>query len=175
MMIMRYYNVLKQLFPVPDMTGVLDPDLSLEGKYLDISDSSAQAQIDQLFPSTSDSSALDDWLFFTDTTDQSSCLSVFTDFKKRDGWMNPDYYTGLCNKYGLDATVYEGLDDMFILGPVVPPASALPHAIYDQTHAWTWRVDTAGAIDSTSKSILTEKIITRAPAWTQVSFSGTIA
>jgi uncharacterized protein YmfQ (DUF2313 family) len=172
---MNHYEILKKLWPIPDMTGELDHDLGIEGKYLDEADSSTRNQLSEFFPDTADGSALTNWETLTDTTDQSSCTYVMQQLKKKDGWMSPNYYIGLCNRYGLDATIHEGLTDMFILGPVSPPASALPHAIADATHLWTWSVDTTGTIDSTQKSILQTKIIEQAPAWTRVSFTGTLA
>ena len=171
---MSYYDFLKQLNPLTDLTGVIEPDMVIKGKWLDSVDSSAQSELDQMFPSTTDSSALADWMTFTDTTDQSSCLQVFSDFKNKTGWMNPNYFVGLCNRYGLDATVHEGVEDMFILAPS-SHASLLPHALWDTPHRWTWILDTTGAVDSTTKSLLQTKIINGAPAWTHVGFTGSIA
>jgi len=169
-----HYEVLKKLFPVRDMTGEIDNDLSIEGKYLDLADTTAQSQLNQFFPDMADGSALTSWMALTDTTDQTSALYVMEQLKKVDGWMSPNYYVSLCSRYGLDATVYEGIDDVFILA-VSPIASSLPHAVYDTTHQYTWIVDTTGTIDSTVKGILQNKIIDRAPAWTKVSFTGSIA
>ena len=166
----RYFDALKKMFPVSDMAGVLDSDLGLEAKYLDEADGTAVAQLDQLFPDTSDGSSLQAWLDFTDTTEQSDCLGVFENFKVRDGMMNPDYYISLCSRYGLDATVYEGIDDMFRVG-----STELPHALYAETWRWTWSIDTTGTIDATAKSYLKTEIADRAPAWTQVSFTGSLA
>jgi len=171
---MGYFEVLKKLWPVPDMTGELDHDLGIEGKYLDQADSSARVQLNQFFPDTATGYDMTNWMTLTDTTDQTGCLYVMEQLKKKDGWMNPAYFVDLCNRYNLDATVYEGIGDMFILGPAVN-ASLLPHALYNENQRWVWTLDTTGTIDSTTKSKLQMKIIEQSPAWTQTNFNGTIA
>jgi hypothetical protein len=172
---MPYYEVLKKLWPVLDMTGELDHDLGIEGKYLDLADSSARAQLNQFYPNTATGYDMTNWMLLTDTTNRAGCLCVMGQLKKKDGWMNPDYFVDLCGRYNLDATVYEGIGDMFRCGFSAPPATPLPHATYEMDHLWTWLIDTTGTVDSTTKSKLQTKIIEQSPAWTEVSFGGTLA
>ena len=169
-----HYEALKKLFPVPELAGVLDDDLSLEGKYLDAADSTAATLLSEFYPDTADSTVQQQFFSMTDSTDLAGCLYTFGLLKQKTGLLNPEFFIDLCGRYSLDATVHEGMEDMFILA-VSPNASHLPHAVYDTPHKWTWSIDTTGTIDSTQKQILQAKIIERAPAWTAVSFTGSLS
>ena len=168
-----YYSALKKLFPVPELEGVIDDDLTLEGKYLGLADTTASTLLAEFFPDTADSTVQAQFFAMTDSTDLAGCLYTFSLLPKKTGLLNPTAYVNLCSNYGLDSTVHEGMEDMFILAPA-PNASHLPHVIWDINHKWTWSVDTTGTIDSTQKQILQNKIIERAPAWTEVSFTGSL-
>jgi uncharacterized protein YmfQ (DUF2313 family) len=158
------------LYPVPDMTGVYQNDVFIDSTNLDLYDTSAIYQLDQFFPSTSDHDSTAAWLTFTDSTTQSNCLRTISNFKAREGWMNSNYFIGLCKIYGLTATITAGYSNLFLVG-----ITSVPNEVYDLTGIWVWTITTTGTIDTTIKQILQQKIYSQSPAWTQVIFAGTLA
>ena len=58
---MIHKDVLKVLFPVPDVGGDFDADVTIEGSYLDALKTSAESLLLELFPDTCTAATISDW------------------------------------------------------------------------------------------------------------------
>ena len=172
---MSHFEVLKKLFPVKDMTGELDNDLIIEGKYLDQVDSTASQLALEIFPNTS-TLLLSDWERVYDTTangDSARQAAVTTAMKvlsNKDGRLNDNYFVSLAASLGYDSTVVEG-PSMFIIADKSSQATHLPAPLYDQEQVWSWTLDSTGSTVPADRTALMTLIIEKAPAFSQVSFN----
>jgi uncharacterized protein YmfQ (DUF2313 family) len=172
---MSHFEVLKKLFPVRDMTGELDNDLTIEGKYMDQVDSTASQLALEFYPNTS-TLLLSDWERVYDTTavgDSSRQDAVETAMRvvvNKDGRLNPSYYVGLAAGLGYDSTVIES-PDMFIVANTSPPATVLPGILYEITELYTWYLDSTGSTVPADRTSLMNLINDRVPAFTKVIYA----
>lgn len=170
-----YYSVLKKLFPVRDCTGELDHDLSIEGKYMDQVDSTAQMLNREFFPDTA-TYLLSDYEHVFDTTAatlssrRAAVVAAERVLVNKSGRLNADYYVSLANGLGYDSTIYEA-SDMFIVAATTPPATTLPGAVYEATALWTWQLDSTGSLDPNDQQTLRNLINETAPAYTKVIYN----
>ena len=171
---MSHFEVLKKLFPVKDMTGELDNDLAIEGKYLDQVDSTAGQLSLEFFPDTANV-LLSDWerTFDTTATSLSSRRAAVVAAERvlvnKDGRLNPSYYIGLADGAGYDSTVREG-PGMFIVANTSPPATLLPGALWNAEALWIWTMDSTGSTNANDRTNFMNLITERVPAFTQVNF-----
>ena len=172
---MGHFEVLKILFPVKDMTGELDNDLAIEGKYLDQVDSTASQLALEFFPNTS-TLLLSDWERTYDTTGtsigdrQNAVEAAVRVAVNKDGRLNPDYYVSLAGGLNYDSTIHEG-PNMFLVAATTPPATVLPGILYNTEVLWIWTIDSTGSITPNDRTGLMDLIKERAPAFTQVNFN----
>lgn len=178
---MYHYDMLKKLFPVKDMTGELDNDLAIEGKYLDQVDATASQLAREEFPDTA-TVLLSDWERTFDTTAvgdsarQAAIVAAERIVVNKDGRLNPNYYVSLAAGLGYDSTVVEG-PPMFIVAFTSPtsippgPATLLPGQVYEPQVLWTWTLDSTGSTVATDRTNLMNLIIDRNPAYTRVNFN----
>jgi len=172
---MTHYDALKKLFPVKDMTGELDNDLIIEGKYLDQVDSTATSLALEFFP-TSSTLLLSDWERTYDTTaigDSSRQAAIETAMRvivNKDGRLNPSYYVTLADAAGYDSTVIEG-PNMFVVAATSPPASTLPGQLYEMSGLYTWSLDSTGSTTPADRTNLMSLIVEKAPAFSLVTFN----
>ena len=104
-------------------------------------------------------------------TSQAEVLAAEQALVNKNGKMSPAYFVQLGVSLGYtDVTIHEGVSDMFILAPsTYPPASLLPHAVFNQAHIWVWEISSSMiAVDDRP---VWELIVTKAsPAWAQIIF-----
>ena len=175
-----HYYVLKKLFPILDLQGDFDNDLTIEGKYLDQEFYQNQNDLTpNLFPDTAEYSGLlpeFERMFGlqgsgTDAQRQAAVVAAEQKLINKNGKMNPAFYIALGASLGYtDVTIHEGIKDVFILANA-PNQSVLPHALYNQEHIWVWTIETAMIIPGSIAAQQWEHLITSAaPAFSQVIF-----
>ena len=171
-----YYSVLKKLFPVTDMTGQLDHDLAIEGKYLGRSDTSAQQLRADMFPDTVSAAMVGNWERVWDTTgsglagQRAALVAAERIVVNKQGRLNPSYFVSIALGHGYDSTVVEHGTLMFKVGNSIPPATALPGQLYESTFLYEWDLDSTGSTNAVDQTSLISAIQERAPAWTMINF-----
>ena len=84
------------------------------------------------------------------------------------GGMSVEYFTALALTLGYTITVTEGSDLLFYVGTASPPATELPGSLYDETATWIWMVAVSGAYSAPELEKLFQRL---RPAHTLVTFS----
>jgi uncharacterized protein YmfQ (DUF2313 family) len=176
-----HYYALKKIFPIPDMQGTLNDDLTIEGRHLDNVYYQVDNLLDSMYPDTADAGLTDFERIFalngmgTIAQRQASVVAAEQALINKNGKMNPAFFIQLGKDLGYtDITIHEGLSDMFIVANWQPPATEMPHALYPLTHIWTWTI-TSGMIPYPTPEMDRWQALVKkyAPAFTQVIFVST--
>jgi len=174
-----HYEVLKKLFPLNELGGEIDNDLTIKGKYLDKVYTSTGDLNNQIFPDTAGvTGLLSDYNRILDlgstgiseSQQQYNAVQAIRKVINKKGLLNKQHFINIGIELGYtDVTIYEYFNDMFVLANS-PKASALPHAIYNQDHAFIWSIKSlmipAGSVRAQWEAL----ILSLAPAFTEVLF-----
>lgn len=172
---MSHYNVLRKIYPIRDMTGEIDNDLSIKGKYMDQVDATSNVLHQELFPNTStlmlsSYERVFDTTAVGDTSRQNAIVAAERVMVNKDGRLNPAYYIALADSLGYDATIYES-PNMFTVSATSPPATELPGILYDQEVLWTWYLDSTGSTAPNDRTNLMNIVTERSPAFSKVIYN----
>jgi uncharacterized protein YmfQ (DUF2313 family) len=174
-----HYFALKKIWPIKDLEGSFDDDLTIDGTYLDdvyYQDADLQTQI---FPDTATSDSLGlltSWECVfqlpgtgTDAQRQSAVVDALLAVVNKQGRLNKQFYIDLGAIKGYTVLIYESIGDMFIVASTSPPATQLPAPLYNASHIWIWTMYTYGIlpVDEPAWEALINKY---KPAFTQVQF-----
>jgi uncharacterized protein YmfQ (DUF2313 family) len=174
-----HYYALKKLFPMPQMEGVLNDDLDIEGFYLDnayyAGGGRSPADTDNYpkglhaeFFSDTTMSLVNDWLRVYGLTVTGSVADkrlAIAAAQNAKGGVSKAYYTAVALALGYTITITEGTSLLFLIG-----VTQLPHALYEPSVQWTWNISTT-SLSATQDAYLEELFTRLAPAHTVVSFT----
>jgi len=165
-----HYQALKKLWPIKNVEGALDDDLSIQGKYLDQLYAQAQQLYTEFFPSTT-TLLLSDWervygLQPTGTVDQrrAAVIAKMRVLVNKDGRLTKAYYLSIASALGHpEAYIVEGSTLLFIVGVTI-----LPHVLYSDTEKWVWELHATVAVED--RPIWEATFNPLKPAFTQLNF-----
>jgi uncharacterized protein YmfQ (DUF2313 family) len=175
-----HYNVLKKLFPMTNVEGVLDDDLHVEGKNLDDAYYNiggwpgaqlGDGVLTEVYPDSAHKT-LSSWervfsLSAGTLTDAERRLQIQAAIVARGG-LSRDYFSSIAAAMGYSITITEGVVNLFRVGTSAPPATLLPHSLFDPAECYTWHVTVTGVA---SAPMLEAKFQLLKPAWTIVDFT----
>ena len=173
-----HYFALRKSFPVRNMAGRFNNDLTIEGRYLDNNWFSGILLEHEVFPDQANVLLPDFERVFDTTaagsllTRQENIVAHEQDLANKIGKLNPSVYLELAATYGItDATVKEHWIDQFVVSDTEAIASHFPHAVWDQGHPWSWEIDATTNVDALTKGAFEAQIVKRAPGFSFVSFN----
>jgi len=175
-------------------------DYQIEGRMLDQAyyraagdppDAGTDCLKTEIFPNTAtypggaDSSGnietgglLNRWLLQYDLTDphntvvaQGLVTAACRTLCNKSGRLTKAYYIAQAAAMGYTVSISEGSEDMFIVASTCPPASALPHALYESTHLWVWTMIGLSAIPASARAAYEAHFQALKPAFTELRFS----
>ena len=174
-----HYYALKKIFPIQDLQGTLDDDLTIEGKYLDQVFYQDQNSLSTaIFPDgATTGDLLGDWdrIFSlpatgTDAEQQGAVIAAEQALINKNGKLNPAYFIQMGVDLGYtDVTIHEGLGDQFICA-TAPDESHLPHAVYTYSWSWTWTITSAMIPAGLARTQWEDMVTKAAPAFTKIIF-----
>ena len=177
-----HYYALKKTFPMPQMEGVLDDDLDIEGFYLDncYYEAGGRAPSDatnapkglhaEMFADTaqrllSSYERVYDLVSTGSIADRRTRIQAAITAK---GGLSVPYFIALAAALGYTITISEGSTLLFRVGTTTPPATPLPHGLYETTATWTWLVNVTGTYAAPELETMLQRL---RPAHTLVTFS----
>jgi len=168
--VLLHYYALKKLFPARRLEGVLDDDLTLEGKYLDRTYYQAIQVKNEFFPDTT-GQLIPEWQALLNTT---SILSRMYYLAHKQGLLSKAYMTAIALGQGFTTTsIVDNISSAFIVGEAsYPGTSELPHALYDISAIYTWELhyNLNEALPTASVDKLKVAIYAVMPSYTFVEF-----
>jgi uncharacterized protein YmfQ (DUF2313 family) len=178
-----HYYALKKLNPLPQLEGVLDDDLTIEGDVLDQCYYAGGGQrpsypalvaglLAELFPSMS-YYLIQQWMADYNITmsgsmaDQRAAVNAAMRLK---GGLSRAYFIGLASALGYSITITEGSTLIFKVGFSSPPATKIPAPLFSPFEQWTWIVSYTpiNAVRDQQLFLLFERL---RPAWTLIQWN----
>lgn len=138
---MNHEDVLKLLFPV-EIGGVCGDDFALEGRRLDLAQTSAEGLLREMFPDKADALIPDFERVYalipaTGATLQERRSAVIRKIRERGG-LSREYFIGLAALHGHDITIDE-------LKPFMAGWGSAGDRVYVQGVLWIWQVNAPAA------------------------------
>ena len=169
-----HYYALKQIFPIRNLAGSLDDDLTIEGRYLDqvygppTSIGQAQLLMNEFFADTTTQCIADYERNYNLPSTGSVAVrqARIIAAKRARGSMGISYFIGLATALGYTAAITEGAS-LFIVATTSPPATKLPAQLFNPYAVWTWTVTITGVTSAPDLETLFNKL---RPAWTLVQY-----
>lgn len=102
------------------------------------------------------------------STAQGLVTAKFRVLCNKSGRLTKAYYISQAAAMGYAITVSEGSEDMLIIADTSPPASVLPHALFESTHLWVWTM--IGSVPSSARTTYESYFQELKPAFTELRF-----
>jgi uncharacterized protein YmfQ (DUF2313 family) len=169
-----HYYALKKIFPVRNLEGVLDDDLTIEGRYLDqvygppTQLGQAQQLLSEFFGDTANLTMSDYERVYNLPSTGSLAdrrTAVVTAMRSKGG-LNRAYFIGLASSLGYTITIQEGVT-AFVVASTHPPATLLPAPLFDPSLQWVWVVTIIGVTSAPDLVTLLNRL---RPAWTLITY-----
>lgn len=171
-----HYYALKKLWPLPYLQGVLDDHFTITGHALDTVFYQDNDLEREMFPDTA-VQLLSSYERIFDTTNagsitarQANIIAHERVLVNKDGRLTKQHYINIAAGLGYDSTIVEHFGDAFISAFTAPPASVLPHAVWESGRRWEWDLDSTGSTAPADQTSLMSIITEVAPAWSKVNF-----
>lgn len=168
----RHFYALKKAYPINNIGGIFDDDMTIKGRHLDNAEDSATSLLKELSPSTALLS-LSHWenVYGVPGQGAPAILAKMRRMVNKAGRLSKTYYVNVIAGLSYTITITEGTVNYFYAG-----ASSLPHSFYSAGSGaglFTWIVNNSSGLNTEQQNQIKNNLETIKPAWTQILYNFT--